>query len=428
MQLVHDDRGVTTQGRPAESPATGQLPALLAGEQTIAISVEDGRGGYRRQYPQGRTYATVTGFTSLNEVASLDAWLRDRAATPGASDGDHAIHTTIVPAVQEVAVRELGTARGAAVAVDPATGHILAMASTPGYDPNLLADPDTASAALRSLHADATEPLSNRATTGIVAAPGEVFEVVTAAAALSNGYTADTQLPGPAVLTLPGMTTQLANRDNQACSSTGTTTLADALRTSCTTAFADLGIRLGGRTLQEQAQAFGIGRAGHIPVPVQPSVFPDVRSPHEAAWAAVGAFDVRITPLQLAMISSGIANQGKVATPTLLADHVGEPPMSPATLTATTPEVAGALAAMMRGAVVSGPARGLTIPGLPVAGLICDSPNGSAGITWATAFASTGGRSIAVAVALENHDKRTLSAQTAAVTRGLIRAGLDVNE
>lgn len=360
LQQGRDDQ-TPTAAVPAkhfETPVAGQLPTLLAGEQTIAVSVDDGHGGYRRQYPKGHAYATVTGFASSIEASGLDAWLRERGdVDPGAFSGERSVHTTVVPAVQEAAVRGLGSASGAVVAIDPATGHILALASAPGYDPNLLADPDTAAKASRSLHADVNKPLTDRATAGILAAPGEVFEVVTAAAALSTGaFTADTHLPGPAALVLPGTTARLANRGNQPCSGTGVTSLADAMRTSCTTAFASLGMTLGGQALREQAEAFGIGQTGHIPVEVQASSFPQVMSQREVAWAAVGGFDVRITPLQLAMISSGIANQGKVTAPTLLADHVGEPSRPPGALTATTPEVAGALAAMMRGAVVSGPA------------------------------------------------------------------------
>jgi peptidoglycan glycosyltransferase len=429
--VVHHLRADRTETTPAQArrfaaPVTGWLPALLAGDQTIAVSVSDGHGGARRRYPNGRTYAPVTGFASFSQATGLDAWLRQQIdADPTAFGGRQAIHTTIVPAVQEAAARALKSSPSAVVAIDPATGHILAMASAPDYDPNPLADPDTTAATWRNLQADPNRPLSNRATGGILTAPGDVFQVVTAAAALTTGrYTAGTQLPGPAALTLPQTTTSVATHDRQPCSATGVTTLADALRTSCTTAFAALGMTLGAQALRDQADAFGIDRAWSIPVKVQPGSFPNAASPREVAWTAVGGFDLRITPLQLAMIGSGIANKGKVAAPTLLADEPDAPGPGTSPLTATTPEVADALTTMLRSAVASGQARDLAIPGVKVAGLVGDVQSGATGVSWATAFASAAGRSIVVAVAVQTPSGQPLSTQAAAVARDVIGTGL----
>ena len=145
---------------------------------------------------------------------------------------------------------------GAAVAIEPKTGRILAMASTPSYDPNELASHDTGSVskAYTELVTNPSNPMLNRAISELYP-PGSTFKTVVAAAALDSGkYQLDTQIPAGASYTLPGTQTQLTNAEEPGNGTDGKISLKDAMAWSSNTAFAQLGVALGDESVSNMAK------------------------------------------------------------------------------------------------------------------------------------------------------------------------------
>src|SRR5690606_38060654 len=149
---------------------------------------------------------------------------------------------------------------GSVVAIEPSTGKILAMVSTPSYDPNRLSGHDGAatSAAWDELNSDPDKPMLNRAISQTYP-PGSTFKVVTTAAALAWGVTPDDQLTAAPNITIPDSTTTLENYGGAACGDAPTVSLREAFARSCNTAFVEMGINTGREALVDQAEALGIG-------------------------------------------------------------------------------------------------------------------------------------------------------------------------
>ncbi|QCB92201.1 peptidoglycan D,D-transpeptidase FtsI family protein [Cellulomonas shaoxiangyii] len=427
---------------------------IVAGGEAIAESVPvDDPFGYQRVYPQGDLYSAVTGFYSIaNGRSQLERAANDeltgrgdqlffsriRDLLTGRRPEGAAVETTIVPAAQQAASTALGDQEGAVAAIEPSTGRILALYSTPGFDPNALAVHSTSEASARyaELEAAPGNPLRSKATQERFA-PGSTFKLVTAAAALESGaYTADTPVPSPNELTLPQTTATIGNFGGSSCGGEQVS-LADALRVSCNTAFASLGLTLGEDALQEQAERFGFDR-GEMTVPIQvvESVFPTDLDPPSLAQTAIGQRDVAATPLQVAMISAAIANGGRLMQPYLVdtvraADLTVVSTTEPEELsTAVSPETAGALTQMMRGVVDSGTGRSAQIPGVQVAGKTgtAETVSGQPPHAWFTAFAPAEAPRVAVAVIVENGgnlgNEATGGQVAAPVARAVIEAVL----
>ncbi|SFO57140.1 cell elongation-specific peptidoglycan D,D-transpeptidase [Geodermatophilus obscurus] len=383
---------------------------------------------YLRQYPQGPLYAPVTGYYSLvygawqledaeNEVlAGSDARLFTRRLTDlftgrDPSGGD--VVLTLDAGVQEAAMAGLEGVTGAVVALDPSTGAVLGMASTPTYDPGRLSshDPADIRAYAEELGAMDADPRLNRATEDNYP-PGSVFKVIVSAAALSTGeYTPETVVPAPDVLTLPGTSTQLRNFGNSSCSSSQEQSLIDALTISCNTAFAQLGIDLGEDRVREMAEAFGMtGERLEIPMRTAGSSIGDIESEAALGQTSIGQRDVRMTPLQAAMVAAAVGNDGTLMTPHLI-DQVRAPDRTvidradPEELSEpVTPEVADQLQEMMESVVTEGSGRAARIPGVTVAG-----KTGTAQVSgdvpdhnWFVGFAPADDPQIAVAVFVAN--------------------------
>jgi peptidoglycan glycosyltransferase len=287
------------------------------------------------------------------------------------------------------------------------------MVSHPTYDPNQLVGHDVAKvvAASKKLNADPSKPLVNRAISGDLYPPGSTFKLVTTAAALSSGkYTENSELPGPARLDLPQTSATLPNDDGQPCGPGGKTSFTHALEISCNTAYGSLGLELGGDALREQAQKFGFGDRLSIPMTVTPSTVPAGMNKPQSAQAAIGQFDVRVTPLQMAMVSAGIANKGVVMTPYAV-KNVRSPDLDvleqtkPQELSeAVSPEVAAQITRMMQKVVTDGTGTRAQIPGVSVAGKTgtAQQGKGEAPHAWFTAFAPADDPQVAVAVVVED--------------------------
>lgn len=426
--------------------------SIIVGDTAVALSKpSDDAYGYQRKYTDGKLYAAATGFYSvvvgrsgieryandtLNGTSDALWWNRLQNLVNGKDPQGSSVELTLQADVQKAATEALGSQRGAVVAVDVKTGAILAMVSTPSYDPNDLAGHKSGAAAQAYqdlLNADG-DPLVNRAIAGDTYPPGSVFKLVTAAAALQSGKaTVDTKLDGTNGYTLPGTSTVMHNFGGGACSNSGKISLADALRISCNTAFAELGNIVGQDELRSQAKAFGFGQSLSIPQTVTPSRFPDNIDDAQTALSAIGQGSVRVTPLQVAMVSAAIANKGVMMKPYLI-KTVRSPDLSiisqtPAKVLGTpiSADTAATLSELMVNVVKSGTGTKAQIPGITVAG-----KSGTAQTTedadphaWFTAFAPADDPQVAVAVVVENGGSMGSEATGGAVAAPIARKVLE---
>src|SRR5690606_37983537 len=205
--------------------------------------------------------------------------------------------------------------------------------------------------------------------------PGSVFKLVTAAAALESGrYDPQSVLAAPTVLELPLTSATISNFGGSSCGPDGQATLAEAMRISCNTAFAQLGLDLGAEALAAQAEAFGFGESLRIPLAAEPSRFPEDPDAPQTALSAIGQYEVRVTPLQMAMVAAAIANDGRLMQPYLVQTIRGpdldvlsstEPGELSRPVSAST---AAALREMMTAVVENGTGRAAAISGVAVAG------------------------------------------------------------
>jgi peptidoglycan glycosyltransferase len=404
--------------------------AILVGGDPVAKSVPTkDELKFVRTYPHGKLYSQVTGYYSFTYGAGGGVEGAEDGLLSGQSDklfyrrlvdmvtgkvqSGASLELTINPAAQKAADEALGEQRGAVVALDPRTGAILAMVSHPQYNPASLASHNLASveAAWKALNADPGRPAVNRAIAGDLYPPGSTFKLVTAAAALSSGkYTADSVVPGPARLDLPQTTTDLPNDDAQPCGPGDRSTLTHALEISCNTTFGGLGLKLGAGALRAQAAKFGFGDVLRVPMRVSPSSVPAQLNPPQLAQSAIGQYDVRVTPLQMAMVSAAIANRGVVMSPYLVQTVRGSnldviDRTSPEQLSqAVSADVAAQLTRMMEKVVTSGTGTAAQIPGVSVAGKTgtAQHAKGAAPHAWFTSFAPADDPKVAVAVVVED--------------------------
>ena len=436
---------VVASERLADNPAnaTRQLIAeyrvdrgsILAadGRTELALSRKSpGELKYQRHYPQGRLYADLTGYYSIifgrseleqsyNDYLSGDApelipqTLIDQVL--GRPKRGATVVTTIDPAIQRAAARALGDQPGGVVALDPHTGDVKAIVSNPTYDPNELAsqDPKQVRAAWDRLTSAPNNPLLSRAIDELYP-PGSTFKLVTAAAALENGFGPDSTWPNPPVLDLPQTTATLENFGGDHClGGASQITLAQALTISCNVVFGEIGLRLGGAKLAAQAHAFGFApdaSSGDVPfdIPFQEGVFPEAsyfsdRLP-AVALSAIGQDNVAVNPMQMALVASAIANGGSQMRPRLVSE-IRDP--SGQVVESFAPEVFGQpisaqtaiqLTQMMVSVVQSGTGTAAQIPGIEVAGKTGTAQHGEglAPHAWFVSFAPAQNPKIAVAV------------------------------
>ena len=408
-------------------------PILVDGTPIAYSEPVDDKYKYQRKYGSEnldpRAYASLTGYYSVVSGASgmeravgdylsgdSDALFYDKVGSffTGEQPRGAAVELTIDPKVQQAAWDGLGNQNGAAVALDPKTGKILAMASTPGWDPNALASHDSteASEAYKNLEAADGKPAYNRAIGGNLYPPGSTFKVLVAAAALESGdYDPDSQLNGPATLDLPQTTATIGNSHPGACRNGGKPTLADSLAESCNTSFASLGMDLGEDAIAKQAEKFGFGEDLEIPLNVTPSSFPSDLNPPQLAQSSLGQYEVRSTPLQMAMMTAGIANGGKMMKPQLVDRVLNANTLEPISETrpsqmsrAVSGDTADKLTEMMTGVVDDGTASVAKMGDTKVAAKTgtAQHAKGAAPHAWFISFAPADDPQIAVAVVVEN--------------------------
>ena len=401
-----------------------QRGAILANGKPIAQSVKSADAYfYSREYTSPM-YSSITGFFSFFQGATglesaMNSYLTGQnsqqffeqinAVLSGTPVAGASVELTIDPKVQQVAWNALGSMEGAVVAIEPATGKILALVSKPGYDANLLSTHagDESNANYKELLAAKGNPLVNKAIAGDLYAPGSVFKIVVAAAALASGeWTPESTLPNPVKFKLPGTNTFIQNSGEGKCGGKTTVSIADALRFSCNVPFAQLGIQLGQGKIRAMAEAFGFGKQVKVPLLATPSIYPDNMDDAQVGLSSFGQFDDRVTPLQIAMISAAIANAGKLMKPNLIESVMSsslavlDQPNPEEFASPLTPEVAAQLKDMMVGAVSRGVSSNAQIKGVEVAGKTGTAQNGEDEpyTLWFTGFAPANDPKVAVAV------------------------------
>ena len=400
---------------------------ILVGGTPVAVSVAGkGRLKFQRTYPDGGLYVSATGFYSLiygrtgierieNPVLSGTdprfslQQINDLIA--GRTSKGGSVLLTINAKAQRAAANAMKGHVGAVVAIQPSTGAILALVQSPTFDPNPLASNDSGveSAAWAKLIGDPAKPLLNRPLAEVYP-PGSTFKLVTLTAALSSGqYTTTTLIPAPARIRLPGSTATLPNDNNRRCGN-GQVTLQVALEVSCNTAFANVGIALGGDALLAQAEKFGFNSSFEVPMTAATSRFPADLVKAQAAQSAIGQYDVRATALQMAMVAAAIANGGVVNTPYLVQSVLGpdlaplEPPAVPRPFgAAMTPAIAQEITQMMVGVVDNGTGTNAQIPGVKVAGKTgtAETAPGRPADAWFVSFGPADNADVAIAVVVE---------------------------
>ena len=397
---------------------------ILVGSRPIATTTSsNGKFAYQRVYPSGPKYAPITGYYSYYYGRSMleqtqnaqltgtsDAqWLsRITGTLSGHKPEGGSITTTINAKAQDAAWDGLRGKKGAVVALDYTTGAVLAMASSPSYDPNELASHhlNDTTRAWKNLVADPSSPLTNRATREIYP-PGSTFKLVTAAAALQNGYHPNSMVDSPENWILPGTRTPLTNETN--CGGSRIT-LAHALDISCNTAFGKVGVSLGQDKIRDQAERFGFGKVVNSDVSSVASRFPQDLTDAQLAQSSIGQFDVAASPLQMAMVTAGIANGGKLMTPYLTAqvrasnlqvvsEHHPKQMSQP-----MTKESAEQLKAMMASVVNNGTGKRARINGTTVGGKTgtAQTVKGKAPYAWFVGWSDN--PHVAVAVFIQSSD------------------------
>ncbi len=408
-------------------------PILVDGEPVAESVPSDDEYKYQRTYRDGKLYAPVTGYFSYiygrggveysqNPVLSgsdnrlFVSRVVDVLANKQPKGGS--VETTIDPLAQQAAsagLERLGpTTRGAAIALRPSTGEILAMVSQPSYDPALLASHnfDSVERSWAKLINDKNQPMINR-TTQQTLPPGSTFKLVTAAAALEKlNLEPQDMVQAGRTLTFPGITYTLGNHDNGNCGG-NRVTFERAMNVSCNVAFGALAGEVGEEALADQARAFGFGTDPLSGIPSGPSRFPtgDLEPP-QLAQSGIGQFEVAATPLQMAMVAAAVGNGGEVMRPYLVKTvrapnlRVLEETQPESLGQAMSPANASRLTQMLVSTVTKGTAASARIGGVDVAGKTgtAQSTADRPPYAWFVSYAPADNPQVAVAVVVESSD------------------------
>jgi penicillin-binding protein A len=442
---------------------------LSADGLVLAESVpapEGSRYRYERRYPQGDLYGYITGFYSriygrsaLEQ--SMNSYLSGEAPELalstftdlflGREKRGGNIFVTVDPNLQEVARTALGANEGAVVAMDPRTGDILALYSTPGFDPSMLSRGSDAEMrqAWKRLNADPDKPLLALSHQELFL-PGSSFKIVTASAGLENGFGPESQWPNPHRLTLPLTNEQLQNFGDDHCNGgSSQITMMEAFEESCNVTFAEVGLRVGAEQLAAQARAYGL--CGTLPperttcdrqlidfeLPFQNGRFPEPEYFEQndplLAFSAIGLDNDLVNPLQMALMASAVANGGEMPQPRIVSevrDSQGRVAREFPVRTvrrAISGNSAAELTQMMIGVVNNGSGYRAAIPGIQVAGKTGTATNGEgrAPNAWFTAFAPAQAPRIAVSVIVLDGGNLGSEATGGQVAAPIVRAVIE---
>jgi penicillin-binding protein A len=414
------DNGLQTQ-RAISAPRG----LILAGdgETVLARSVgHESENGtvYDRVYPQGAPFSNVVGYWSTKygatgieigenselsgtaEPATLDELINQISGGP--QPGNNVV-LTLDPELQRVAYEGLAssvTGRGAVVAVDPNNGEILAMASSPSFDPNNIDQ------TFPELSRDPDAPLVNRAVQSLYP-PGSTFKVITASAALEAGVSPTQEFVDDGTYELPGYTVH-----NFQGKKYGKVTFTQALVYSINAIFARIGVEIvGAQALAQMAYDFGFGDSyDEFSLPVSASNLGPPASewtPGTTAQTAFGQGQVSTNAFQMALVAATVANDGKMMEPRIVREIrspdgiILDRPTPSVRHEPLPPQTARTLNAMMQKVITEGGLSVAEIPGVKVAGKTgtAEAPPG-APHSWWIAFAPADDPEIAVCAMVEN--------------------------
>ncbi|MBW3361142.1 MULTISPECIES: penicillin-binding transpeptidase domain-containing protein [Streptomyces] len=430
---------------------------ILVGDRAVTGNKETGEQlSFERTYLHGPLYAPVTGYASQTYGTTLIENAEDGVLsgtdsllaplpfwdefTRGRQPGGNVV-TTVKESMQRAAYAGLSGRRGAVAALEPSTGRILALVSTPSYDPERLSGTGSAvTDAWTRLNAAKSLPMLNRAIRQTYP-PGSTFKIVTAAAALDARVVKDADAPTdtPSPYVLPGTRTTLPN-EATGCEQAS---LADAIRVSCNTVMAHLGVEVGLEGMVEAAGKFGFNETGlRIPSGVARSNFDTDMSDDQLALSSIGQFNTTATPLQMAMVAAAVANHGDLRVPYLVdrvttADGDTVQQQGPRSYErAMSPSTAVQLQRMMVEVVENGTGSNAAIDGVRVGGKTGTAQHGidNSGlpyawfISWAQA-PDSGRPAVAVAVVVEDAsaDRSDISGggSAAPIARAVMEAALE---
>ncbi|SOE11559.1 Cell division protein FtsI/penicillin-binding protein 2 [Streptomyces sp. 2323.1] len=412
---------------------------IIVGGQPVTGSVAtSGDFKYKRTYKDGPMYAPVTGFASQAQGTSflesvygkVLSGKDDRLALKQAKDvltgekprgGD--VLTTIDPKAQKAAYKGLTDldAKGAVVALDPRNGRVLALASTPSYDPSQFAGISTAeSNKFKALDADKSKPLSNRALRETYA-PGSTFKILTAAAALEHGVISDINAPtgAPAPYQLPLSSTKIGN--DVAGAPCDKASLKTGMQWSCNNVFLDTALKVGKDKMRETAEKFGFNSDVYDKefgdMLATKSLYPAKLDKPQTALTGMGQGSLTSTPMQMAMVTAALANDGKLMMPHLVDEVRGpdlstlEKPEPKQKSQAVSADTAKKVQEMMEYTVSEGTASKAKIDGVTVGGKTGTAQHGAnvndeRPYAWFVSYAkqSDGSSPVAVAVFVDPKD------------------------
>jgi len=373
-------------------------------------------GDWQRRYPLGDVYSAVTGYWNpdrgrsqieqsfnywlLNEdkYADFEDWF---SSLVNRSHRGNDLTLTLNSSIQQTAWDALGNRKGAVVVMEPKTGAVLAMVSKPSFDPNNI-DSDWP-----KISSDSNSPLINRATQGLYP-PGSTFKIITTGGALASGKVkASTRFNGPSVLRVDGSTVR-----NFPGEEGGRMSLSDAFAYSTNTIFAQIGLMLGADRLVKAAEKFGFNKPLSFELPGKAGTMPKPSEMDQVllAWSAVGQGKTLVTPLQMALVASTIANGGNLPKPYIvkvIRDYKGKiirktkPRITRRVLDKKT---ADTVKDMMVEVVRKGTGKKIWSPNYDIAGKTgtAETGNSRPSHAWFVAFAPADKPKVAVAVIVEN--------------------------
>lgn len=408
-----------------------QRGPILVDNKPVAQSVpSSGDLKYQRQYPQGSLYSQITGYASIN-FGKTGIEYYENSILNGTSDKlfirnlldlfngkqkqGGSVELTLNAKAQQAAAAGLQGREGSVVALDPTTGAILALYSNPTFDPSPLASHDgtVESQAANALDKDPAKPLLDHAI-GETYPPGSIFKIVTSAAALQNGFNSTDTIPAPSdqLTFTDAPNNPLGNENGEIC---GDTSMTVGLERSCNTVYGYLGLQVGPQKLAAEASEFGINSSYKVPMSTAQSVFPTsipASAQSLVAKSAIGQQDVRITPLQAAMLAATVANKGQAMMPYLVAAELGPNGQTVSTAKpqalpgppAMSASTAQELTQMMVGVVDNGTGTNAQIDGVKVAGKTGTAQRGAGQnpLAWFVSFAPADNPKVAVAVLVQD--------------------------
>jgi peptidoglycan glycosyltransferase len=433
-----------------------------AGDTIFAANRRKRVGGhtlYFRRYPEHGLAAQTIGYSTAGRSrAGLEESMNDylTGSNTNLSNafrhvldrlGNATVHgnnlvLTIRPRVQQLAQQLLGDRCGAVVALNPHTGAVYVMASSPTYDPNLIDQPGGYAKVLHIRGAcGGASALLNRATQGLFT-PGSTFKMVTVAAALDTGaFTPSSTFYDPGYCTEYGQKVSNAgNPDQNGPESFGHVDLVQGFEHSINSVFCNIGKQIGAKTIIDYAKRFGFYRTPPLETPRNERAPSGMytrrgRLDNDAAKAdpgrlAFGQWTMQVTPLQMAMVAATIANKGVVPRPYLvqkIVDHDGSTVKTtrPSSLgRAIKPETAAELTQMMVAVVQGGTGTAAQIPGVEVAGKTGTAETGVDHVytAWFACFAPAEQPQVAVAVVLEKQLNGFGGAVSAPIAKQVLQA------